>query len=146
MTLPAWTVLYDGECGLCDRTVQWVLRHDRSAVFHFAALQSDLGLAIRARHPEVPADIDSIMLVEQHPAGERLHVRSRAVFQVLRQMPYPWRLLSWLRFVPAVLSDLGYRSVARLRYAIWGRVSQCLVPTAEQRPRFLATRSAEQRP
>jgi predicted DCC family thiol-disulfide oxidoreductase YuxK len=38
--VPRHLLLFDGECGLCDRTVQLVLRRDRARRFDFAALQS----------------------------------------------------------------------------------------------------------
>ena len=39
-------LLYDGVCGLCNRLVQFVLRHDRGGVFCFASLQSRLAADI----------------------------------------------------------------------------------------------------
>lgn len=35
---PAW-LLYDGTCGLCDRSVQWLLRRDRRGALRFARLE-----------------------------------------------------------------------------------------------------------
>ena len=34
-------LLYDGVCGLCNRLVQFVLKHDTDARFRFASLQSN---------------------------------------------------------------------------------------------------------
>ncbi|MGH9147073.1 MAG: thiol-disulfide oxidoreductase DCC family protein, partial [Vicinamibacterales bacterium] len=36
-------VLYDGVCGLCSHLLQFLLEHDRRAVFTFASLQSEVG-------------------------------------------------------------------------------------------------------
>ncbi|MGD2018124.1 MAG: DCC1-like thiol-disulfide oxidoreductase family protein, partial [Planctomycetota bacterium] len=42
-------LLYDGECGLCSRTVRFVLRRDRLKRLRFAALRSAAGeAALRA--------------------------------------------------------------------------------------------------
>ncbi len=34
------TILFDGVCNLCERSVQFVIRHNPSAKFMFAPLQS----------------------------------------------------------------------------------------------------------
>jgi predicted DCC family thiol-disulfide oxidoreductase YuxK len=130
-------VLYDGLCGFCDASVQWTLQHDPDAVFRFAPLQGEVAQAILARHPEIPPGLDSILLVEPTPDGERVSWRSRAVFRVLARLPGAWRHLAALGTLPAFLTDLGYRFVARVRYLIWGRRDSCRIPTPAERARFL---------
>ncbi|MBK7756242.1 MAG: DUF393 domain-containing protein [Deltaproteobacteria bacterium] len=39
LTLPPLVVLYDGVCGLCDKSVQWLMDHDPQGRFHFTPLQ-----------------------------------------------------------------------------------------------------------
>ena len=34
-------VFYDGDCGLCDRFVRWMLRRDRGHHYRFAPLQGE---------------------------------------------------------------------------------------------------------
>ena len=64
-------VLYDGVCGLCSRFVQFLLQHDRGAVFSFASLQSPLGRATVAASGGNPADLDSFYCADQLPHGRR---------------------------------------------------------------------------
>lgn len=131
-------VLYDGLCGFCDATVSWLLRHDPEGRFRFAPLQGETAAALLARHPEVPADLDSIILVEAGPDGaERLSWHSTAAFRIGARLDQPWRALSWLRVLPRFLTDLGYRAFARIRYYIWGRREACRIPTPAERTRFL---------
>lgn len=133
-------MLYDGNCGLCSSAVQWILARDHQGLIHFAALESPLGQAIQQRHPELPAGIDSVLFVEtdDRSGQEAVSWRSRAIFRLAVHLPRPWRFLAWGSLFPAPLTDLGYRLVARFRYAIWGRADQCRVPTATERQRFLA--------
>ena len=42
-------VLYDGVCGLCERRLHFLLRHDRHRVFRFASLHSAVGRSIVER-------------------------------------------------------------------------------------------------
>jgi hypothetical protein len=57
-------VLYDGVCGLCDRSVQLILRNDRRGRFRFAALQSNAGRALLERFGLSPEALDSVVLVQ----------------------------------------------------------------------------------
>lgn len=135
--LPERLVLYDGLCGLCDRTVQFFLDHDRDAAFHFAPLQGETAKAVRARHPEVGEDVDSVIYLERDGATEKLWVRSHAVFQMARHLDAPHNALSVLSFFPQALTDAGYDLVASVRYKVFGRLDQCRVPRPEERKRFL---------
>jgi len=131
-------VLYDGLCGFCDVSVQWTLAHDPTGVFRFAPLQGPTATAILARHPEVPPDLDSILLVEVGPDGtEAVRWHSSAIFRICAGLDGPWRFLSWLGVLPRPLTDLGYRLFARLRYRVWGRLDACRIPTPTERARFL---------
>jgi predicted DCC family thiol-disulfide oxidoreductase YuxK len=128
-------VLYDGECGLCDRTVQFLLRHDHKGVLVYAPLQGETARPFVGDH----SAIDTMMLVEKLDDGStRVSKRSRGVFRTLAKLGGIWRVLSWLRILPAFLSDLGYRFVAHNRIKWFGRVDACRLPSPEVRQRFLA--------
>jgi predicted DCC family thiol-disulfide oxidoreductase YuxK len=130
-----YLVLYDGECGLCDRSVQFLLRHDKKAVLSYAPLQ---GETARPFVGDKPA-LDTMMLVEKlDGGGTRVSVRSRGAFRTLAQLGGIWRVISWLRILPAFLTDLVYRFVAHNRIKWFGRVDACRVPSPEVRQRFLA--------
>lgn len=133
-------VLYDGVCGLCDRSVQWLLDHDTHGRLQFAPLQGETAAQIRARHPELPEGLDSILLVENPHSSdgrERIVWHSHAIFRILGHLPPPWRGLRWLSLIPRPLTDLAYRFVARVRYRIWGTLDACRLPSPEEAARFL---------
>jgi predicted DCC family thiol-disulfide oxidoreductase YuxK len=127
-------VLYDGTCGLCDRSVQLILRHDRRARFRFAALQSDLGRALLARHGLAVDALDTVVLVEDG----RAYVKSAAALRIARGMDAPWPALRALGVIPRPVRDFLYDRVAKSRYRIFGRVDACMLPPPEVRARFLA--------
>jgi predicted DCC family thiol-disulfide oxidoreductase YuxK len=133
---PAWRylVLYDGECGLCDRTVQWLLRHDHREVLRFAPLQGEVARPFTGGATE----FDTMVFVEREGEATRVSQRSRAMFRILARIGGPWRILSWLRFLPSGLTDLFYRLVAANRIRWFGRVDACRLPDAASRARFLA--------
>lgn len=132
-------LLYDGVCGLCNRLNQFVLRHDPDRVFRFASLQSALAARILARHGKDPADLDTLYaVVNPDQPDERLLARSDAAIFVLKQLGRFWRFLGFLlQLKPRFLRDWGYRIVARNRYRIFGRFETCMLPSSENRDRFL---------
>ncbi len=137
-------VLYDGVCGLCNRTVQFVLKRDRAGIFRFASLQSALASRILARHGKDASDLDTVYVVlncdpaNLEKGGEALLVRSDAVLYILRRLGGFWATMgSLLRWIPRAIRDWGYGIVARIRYRVFGRYDTCPIPSAETRTRFL---------
>lgn len=127
-------LLYDGTCGFCAASVQFVLRHERRRrTLRFATLDGALGERARRARPEL-AGVDSVIWLE----GERVLVRSDAALAVADYLGGPWKALAALgRLVPRRLRDAAYDLIARNRYRIAGRVESCPLPTPEQRGRFL---------
>ena len=138
-TQPPHLVLYDGTCGLCDRSVQWLLRHDPAGTFCYAPLQGETAATVRQRHPEIPAAVDSMVLVPNYDTeAEAAHLRSDAVCRILQYLGGPWRLLGSVGLaVPRPLRDAVYRFIARIRYRVFGTVAACGLPDPETRRRFL---------
>ena len=131
-------VLYDGVCGLCNRGVQFVLRHDEKGRFRFASLQSEFAKGVLARHG-VKVDLDTVyVVVNGGSADESLLARSDAVLFVLRGIGGLWRVGAWLlKWLPRRVRDWGYHWIARHRYRIFGRYETCPIPSERERARFL---------
>jgi predicted DCC family thiol-disulfide oxidoreductase YuxK len=127
-------VLYDGVCGLCSRSVRWLIRHDSDRNLRFAPLQGDTAAQLRLEHPEIPRDIDTVVLVDDG----RVYLRSKAFLHVARHLDRPWRWGYAFRWLPAFLLDPIYRLVARVRYRIWGKTDACELPAPDERALFLA--------
>lgn len=126
-------VFYDGTCGFCARSVMWILRHERDHEIRFAPLQGPTAALARARYPQIPESIDTVVYV----SGGRAHLRSKAILHAGRHLRAPWRWWYAFRWFPAVVLDLGYRVIAAVRYRIWGHADACQLVTPEQRARFL---------
>ena len=139
-SVPTALLLYDGSCGFCAESVQFVLRHDRRRqTLRFASLQGAAGSDVRARHPELDA-VDSVIWYEHDADSGRdlLLVRSSAVLRVLRYLGGVWRLLAWLSaLVPRPVRDGVYDFVARHRHALVRGAPVCVIPSADQRGRFV---------
>lgn len=133
-SLPDPLVLYDGVCGLCSKSVRFLIRRDHGRRLMFAPLQGDAAAAARALYPQIPDSLHSVVLID----GGKVYLRSKAFLYVSRYLTRPWRWGWYLRWWPAFLLDLGYRLIARLRYRIWGKKESCDLPAPDERARFLA--------
>jgi predicted DCC family thiol-disulfide oxidoreductase YuxK len=125
-------VLYDGNCGLCAKSVRWILDHERDHTIVFAPLQGSTAARARERYPHIPASIDTVVYV----SDGRAHLRSKAFLHAARHLRAPWRWGYAMRWFPGFVLDVAYRVVAALRYRLWGHADACGLITSEQRRRF----------
>jgi predicted DCC family thiol-disulfide oxidoreductase YuxK len=136
-------VIFDGECGLCNRSVRWLLTHDQFDRLRFVPSSSPKVAALLTHFgfdaATAVGDSGTILVAQAlDTPAERMLTRSDAVVALLRQLPLPWPAVgATLRIIPRPLRDLGYRIVAHYRYRIWGRLDTCPIPTAQERSRFL---------
>ena len=127
-------LLFDGECGLCSRAVQFILRRDRRQRMLFAPLQSAVGrevLVAAGLDPEILAS-----LVLRTGDGEVL-LRSDAALRAAAELARPWCWVTALRWVPRPLRDGCYRLIARYRHRMFRPPASCHVPEPEVAHRFL---------
>jgi len=126
-------ILYDGVCNLCNSSVDFVLSHDTTGRFRFAAFQSGAGQSlIRLCSTEQPLG-KAIILVQ---AG-KCHTRSDAILEILGLLPGAWSLLGGLRLVPRPIRDWAYNFVSRNRYRWFGRRTVCRMTLHGFEDRFL---------
>ena len=126
-------LLFDGVCNLCNQSVQFIINRDQAGLFHFAALQSEVGKTLLQKHNLSPDNIDTVVLV----VGDKAYTRSSAALQVLRHLGLPWSLLSVFLILPKGFRDFVYNYIAKNRYRWFGRQESCMMPTAELKSRFL---------
>jgi predicted DCC family thiol-disulfide oxidoreductase YuxK len=132
----AHLVLYDGNCGFCAHTVQWILAADPAGRVRFAPLQGPTATALRARHPELPTDLDSVVYVDRSHGDERVSWRSDAVFRIARLLGR-WRWLELFAWLPRAVTDLAYRPIARHRQRLSRAMGTCPAPSPALQARFL---------
>lgn len=127
-------LLYDGECGVCNRSVQWILAHERESTLRFAPLESEIGRSL-TRCAQVPGEVDSLLWIETKDHAVVARKWSDSVVATLEYVGGPWRLLAVIRFIPRPIRDFLYKAFARRRLQVASPT--CLVPPAESRSRFL---------
>jgi predicted DCC family thiol-disulfide oxidoreductase YuxK len=129
-------VFYDGDCGLCHRAVQFLLKRDSGGgAFRFAPLfgetfEREIAEDVRATIP------DSLVLRTREG---QIFVRSEAVLVAMLRLGGFYRLLAVVaRWVPRVVRDFFYDGIARIRHRLFARPpSACPLVPVELRSRFL---------
>jgi len=133
-TLTNTLVFYDGDCGLCDKVVQFYLPRTGSEVC-FAPIGGETFHRLLTSE-QIRALPDSIIVRE--PNGV-VHTKSKAVSQLLKYATGFWRVLgSAMGFTPRVIADFIYDRVAANRIRVFGRAPKtCGLPTLTERSRLL---------
>jgi predicted DCC family thiol-disulfide oxidoreductase YuxK len=126
-------LFYDGSCGFCQQSVQFILQHERAEEIYFAALDSELANQVKKQHPKLKS-IDSIVVLK----GKELLVESDAVFALTTYLKAPYRYATYAHFVPRTLRDYVYRLIAKNRHRLIRQNEACLLPSPQQRKRFLS--------
>lgn len=127
---------YDGDCGFCHRSVQFIVRRDRDGVFRFAPIG---GETFRARLTESQrATLPDSMIVLTRE-GELL-VRSAAALHIFRRLGGLWSVLAALgSVVPRFIADRVYDGVAAVRRKLLpSPTGACPLVPAPLRERFLS--------
>jgi predicted DCC family thiol-disulfide oxidoreductase YuxK len=125
-------VFFDGICGLCNVSVDFILARDIRQRFQFAPLQGET-----ARRELSPADLEHLDTMILRTA-RGTYRRSAAVVRILWELPGIWPVIGALLWmIPWPLRDVGYRIVSANRITWFGKNETCRFPTPEERERFL---------
>lgn len=117
----AGTCIYDGDCGFCTQSAQWLERHGSCAIVPWQAL--DLG-ALGLTEEQVTSAVQW-----QDADGRVTASGADAVARALLTCGAPWRwagrVLTWRVVRP--FAAVGYRIVARYRYRLPGATAACRI-------------------
>lgn len=132
-------LLYDGTCGLCNWCVRRLLATDRAGRLHYAPLQGEAAQAYLRAQGLPTADFDSLVFVPDwaHPRDHAPLLRTDGALAAAAAVGGVWRLITWLRVLPAGLRDPGYKLVARFRYTLFGEYRPTPLPDPAWAQRFL---------
>ena len=126
-------MVFDGVCNFCSGSVQVALRLDRRGVIRFTPLQSPFGQALAVKHGLDLENPDSFLFFDN---GQALDA-SDAVLALVSRLGAPWSWTGVFRLIPKSWRDAAYLLMARNRYRLMGKKDVCMVPTPEQRARFV---------
>ena len=126
-------VLFDGDCNLCNYSVQFLLKNNVKKNLNFTSLQSESGKRILSLAGNSIQHTDSVLFLKDNT----LSVRSTAALDIAAHLGFIWQIFQVLRIVPLSLRDGIYRIIANNRNKWFGKKSSCLI-TNEYSDRFIS--------
>ena len=113
------TLIFDGDCGFCTTSANWVERRTTADVVPWQRFDLDAAGLTEAEASAAVQWVDG----EQRLSG------ARAIAAVLRRCGGAWPLVGRLIDLPPMrpLAALGYRLVARYRYRLPGGTPACRI-------------------
>ena len=104
-------LIYDNECPFCTNIVKrlskLIIKKEKIS---YVALTSDEGRRIVTKFSV--RDSNSVIFISKN---QKVYLKSRAVFNVVLLMGFPYKLLYILSIVPEFISDNIYDLIARNR-------------------------------
>lgn len=125
-------VFFDGDCGVCNFWVQWILERDKKDEFLFASLQSDFGQKFLSDRGLDTKVFNTLYLWKP----EQYYVeKSQAVLKIAGLLGGIYKLSGIGKIIPRFLSDQMYDMVSRNRMKLANQ--KCYLPTPHQRKKFI---------
>ncbi|MGM0805066.1 MAG: thiol-disulfide oxidoreductase DCC family protein [Bacillota bacterium] len=126
-------LLFDGVCNLCNGSVQFILKHEKSEKLKFSAIQSEAGQKLLSQYSIDPEQTNSVILI----SDEGVYTESDAVAKVAEFLKFPYNTGKYMKVVPRQIRNVFYKKVASNRYKWFGQKESCMIPTPDLRNRFL---------
>jgi predicted DCC family thiol-disulfide oxidoreductase YuxK len=126
-------ILFDGLCGFCTASVQWLICRDKQALFRFTAIQSKVGRTHYKKMGFDPENIETFALIKD----KNIYVKSNAALEIALTLGGLWRTLILFYLIPHPLRDFFYDLLAKNRRHLVGRLTHCSPPSQAVRERFL---------
>jgi predicted DCC family thiol-disulfide oxidoreductase YuxK len=126
-------ILFDGVCNLCNRSIQFVIKHDKNHVFRFASLQGEFGKKVVKNFHLTQQNYDSFLLLQKG----KIYQKSTGALMVAKQFSGAWKMVYLLIVVPSFIRNAIYSLISNNRYRWFGKKQVCWLPKPEDKKRFL---------
>ena len=131
-----YIILFDGVCNLCNKSVQFVIKHDKKNRFKFTSLQSDAAKELLLQNninKNLLSDLNTIILVKNNI----IYTHSTAILHITKELDFPVNFIYYFKIIPKSLRDKVYSFIAKNRYKWYGKKDNCMVPTKEIKNKFI---------
>lgn len=131
--IPEKLIIYDGHCVICNASVHYIYKYDKTKSIHFADSDSEVINQLRNKYSiTLNPDISVIFF-----SGENFYFYSDAIIEISKSLRFPFNLLRYFRFIPKTWRDSLYLFVANNRYRIFKRREACIIPDKELQKRIV---------
>lgn len=123
--------VYDGACGICNKSVQFIIDHEKSNEIYFVSFQSSLGEALSGQFGFDSNNLSTAIFIN----GNSMSTKSDAILESSVYLKAPYHRIALIKFIPKGLRDIVYDFISRNRTKLSGQY-QCKVMDKEKASRI----------
>jgi len=125
-------LFYDGNCGICNLWIKFIIHLDEKNHLFFSSFSSDLANNIFVNKHELISNPSTVVLV----TDKHVYTQSTAILNALI-LNMKWKKMSFLLlYVPRIIRDILYFIISKLRNNIL-RNQYCYIPPEHVKNRFI---------
>ena len=121
-------IVFDGICGLCNKSIDMLIKLDQKKLFKYTSLQGEY-----VKQLDIEEGIDSIIFYEEG----KLYYKSTAILRILRSLGGVWVITNIFYLIPTLLRDAIYDLIAKYRYKIFGKMENCRISKKDEQALFI---------
>lgn len=125
-------ILFDGVCGLCNKSVSWLIKKDNHAYLRYTSLQGEFSKNLKINSSNFPTS-DSLIIIKDG----KIFNKSTAALLIAKKLPIPWKLFYAFIIIPKGFRDIIYDFIAFNRYKWFGKSKTCRIPNSKEKHLFL---------
>jgi predicted DCC family thiol-disulfide oxidoreductase YuxK len=126
-------VIFDGECMLCDKTVQYLLKIDKNDMLLFAAFQDKTLREFFESFKINPQSLQSVLVIKDN----KVYSKAEAVIVLMKNLRKHRFLMMLYSLFPLIIRNKLYDFVAKNRISWFGKKEYCMMPDEKIRAKFL---------
>ena len=107
-------VFYDGECGFCNKVVQFILQHETKEELLFCSLQSEFAIEFLRKRGHDAKLLNTLYFSD----GEKVYRKSSAALKIIPFLTTKFQFLRVFWVLPAFLRNFFYDIIAFFRKKI----------------------------
>lgn len=128
-------IFFDGVCNFCDSFINFLIKNEKDeANLFYSTLQSENGIKFLNNEKNSNEKLETIFFVNEK--GE-VFIKGKAFFEIFRYLNFPFSSISILKFLPSIFLNLFYDLFAKNRYKLFGKKSECEIPSEKIRKKFI---------
>ena len=112
-------VLYDGECNLCNSSIQFILNNEKNNQLRFSPL-SDAEI----KFPNLQFPDSSLTDAIHFLHKDKVLIESDAIIAISDYLKWPYSWIQYTEFIPKAIRDSIYRFIAQRRLSIQSLFNQ----------------------
>ena len=114
-------VYFDGVCGLCDWSVNLLVKMDTQKNLKFSSLQGKSGQILLS---DLKIDLNEFNTV-LFKVNDQVYTKSTAVFKIIDSIGGFYKIFLIFNLIPTRINDWVYSKIAKYRYKYFGKLDKC---------------------